>query len=106
MLSVTNDGLVGFKRVGGIDGNTLVPDLATSLPQPSDNGRTYSFQLRRGIRFSNGKEVTPDDVRATFERLFRAYGLDEQHKREPSPRLDFYSGHRRGCALQGAPGGL
>ncbi len=92
VLSVTNDGLVGFKRVGGIDGNTLVPDLATSLPQPSDNGRTYSFQLRRGIRFSNGKEVAPDDVRATFERLFRAYALDEQHKREPSPRLDFYSG--------------
>jgi YVTN family beta-propeller protein len=92
LLAVTNDGLVGFKRVGGLDGNTLVPDLATSLPRPSDAGRTYSFRLRSGIRFSNGKAVTPDDVRASFERLFRAYFLDEQHKRVPSPRLDFYSG--------------
>jgi YVTN family beta-propeller protein len=91
ILSVTHDGLVGFKRVGGIDGNTLVPDLASSLP-PSDNGRTYSFQLRRGVRFSNGKQVTPGDVRASFERLFRAYAFDEKHQRVLSPRLDFYSG--------------
>ncbi|HEY6149317.1 MAG TPA: ABC transporter substrate-binding protein [Gaiellaceae bacterium] len=92
ILSVTNDGLVGFKRVGGVDGNTLVPDLATSLPRPSNGGRTYSFRLRQGISFSNGKELTPADVRATFERLFRAYGLDQQGKRQISPRLDYYAG--------------
>jgi YVTN family beta-propeller protein len=92
LISVTHDGLVGFKRVGGIDGNTLVPDLATSLPRPSDGGKTYSFQLRNGVSFANGKDITPADVRATFERLFRAYGLTEEHVREPSPRLDFYSG--------------
>ena len=34
LVSVTNDGLVGFKRVGGIDGNTLVPDLATQPAAP------------------------------------------------------------------------
>jgi peptide/nickel transport system substrate-binding protein len=81
-VSVTHDGLVGFKRVGGVDGNTLVPDLATSLPRPSDNGLTYTFQLRRGIRFSNGKEVTLADVRASFERIFRAYGFQEAQKDE------------------------
>ena len=93
IISVTHDGLVGFKRVGGVDGNTLVPDLAASLPRPSDGGRTYSFQLRSGIRFSNGKERNAGrracHVRAA---VFRAYGFDEQHAREPSPRLDFYSG--------------
>ncbi len=31
-----NNGLVAFKRVGGIEGLQLVPDLATSLPVPSD----------------------------------------------------------------------
>lgn len=91
-IAVVNDGLVGFKRVGGIDGNSLVPDLAANLPRPTDGGRTYSFQLRPGIRFSNGKEITPSDVRATFERLFRAYTVDEQGKRLPSPRLDYYGG--------------
>jgi ABC-type transport system substrate-binding protein/class 3 adenylate cyclase len=65
------DGLVGFRRVGGVAGNTLVPDLATSMPQAGDGGRTYSFQLRTGVRFSNGVEVRAGDVRSSFERLIR-----------------------------------
>ena len=119
IVSVTGDGLLGFKRVGGVDGNTLVPDLATSLPQPSDHGRTYTFQLRPSrVRFSNGKEVTPADVRATFERMFRAYGFEEAQKdangkllkpvRATSPGLGYYAGivgaaactkHPRRCDL-------
>ena len=63
------DGLVGFRRVGGAAGNTLVPDLATNLPTPTDRGRTYTFQLRRGIRFSNGNMVHGRDFRASIERL-------------------------------------
>jgi hypothetical protein len=49
MLSLTNDGLVTYRRVGGLAGNTLVPDLATALPIPTDGGRTYTFHLRSGI---------------------------------------------------------
>ena len=37
---MTNDGLVAFQRVGGPQGAAIVPDLATSIPQPSDGGRT------------------------------------------------------------------
>jgi YVTN family beta-propeller protein len=103
LLSVTGDGLVDFKRVGGIDGNTLVPNLATRLPQPSDGGRTYSFQLRDGIRFSDGRGLRPADVRATFERLFRAFAIDERKKRVTSPRLDFYTGIIGGQACQKRP---
>jgi YVTN family beta-propeller protein len=72
LTSVTGDGLVGFKRVGGTEGNSLVPDLATALPTPTDDGRTYSFQLRTGIRFSNGHLLKPSDVRYTMERVFEA----------------------------------
>jgi len=57
-LIITHDGLVGFKRTSGAEGATLVPDLATTLPTPTDNGRTYQFTLRPGIKFSNGKVVT------------------------------------------------
>src|SRR5881296_538102 len=35
MLTLTNDGLTGFKRTGGSDGTRLVADLATSLPATS-----------------------------------------------------------------------
>jgi YVTN family beta-propeller protein len=71
VLPFLGDGLTGLKRVGGRDGNTLVADLAESLPRPTDGGRSYTFQLRRNIRYSNGMLVKPADVRWTFERLFK-----------------------------------
>ena len=70
MLSVTNDGLVGYRRAGGPTGDTLVPDLATALPAPTDGGRTYTFHLRPGIRYSNGTPVRPEDFRHAIERVF------------------------------------
>jgi YVTN family beta-propeller protein len=65
------DGLVGFKRVGGQDGLTLVPNLAVSLPTVSDAGKTYRFKLREGIRYSTGVPVRASDFRLAFERGFR-----------------------------------
>ena len=75
MLSVTNDGLVGYRRVGGSAGDTLVPDLARGLPAPVNAGRTYVFHLRPGIRYSNGIPVKPEDFRRAIERVlsFNAY---------------------------------
>jgi peptide/nickel transport system substrate-binding protein len=67
-LFLTNDGLTAFKRVGGSDGSQVVPDLAVSVPTPTDGGRIYTFQLRRGIRYSNGEPVKPEDFRRAIER--------------------------------------
>ncbi len=64
----TNDGLVGFRKVGGTDGGELVPDLAVAIPAPTDGGRSYSFRLRPGIRYSNGQLVRPADFRRALER--------------------------------------
>ena len=58
-LIMTNDGLVTFQRVGGSNGARLVPDLATAIPVPGDGGRTYTFQVRTGIRYSTGAPVRP-----------------------------------------------
>lgn len=65
------DGLTAFKKVAGPDGNTIVADLAESVPKPQDDGRTFVFKLRRGIKFSNGREVTVADAVASFRRIFR-----------------------------------
>jgi peptide/nickel transport system substrate-binding protein len=65
---MTNDGLVGFRRVGGRHGDEIVPDLATALPTLSDGGRTYTFHLRRGIRYSTGQFVRAGDIRRGIER--------------------------------------
>jgi peptide/nickel transport system substrate-binding protein len=71
LLILSHDGLVAFKRAAGAAGTQIVPDLATTVPKPTNGGLTYTFTLRSGIKFSNGKTVTPNDVRATFERLFK-----------------------------------
>ena len=82
ILVATNDGLVGYRKVGGQDGSALVPDLATSLPEPTDGGRTYNFTLRRDIPYSSGGVVRARDVRASIERVLRA--------RPPSPGTFFF----------------
>jgi YVTN family beta-propeller protein len=71
MLGLINDGLVTFRRVGGRQGATLVPDLAVSRPAPTDRGRTYAFQLRRGIKYSSGEPVLASDFRRQLERVVR-----------------------------------
>ena len=67
---MTNDGLVTLDHTAGPDGARLVPDIALSLPHATDGGRTYTFQLRPGIRYSTGARVQARDVRHSFERLF------------------------------------
>ncbi len=51
------------------DGN-LVPMLAESLPAVSSDGLTYTFHLRPGVHFSNGRELVAEDVVFTLERYF------------------------------------
>ncbi len=65
------DGLLAFKHVGGPDAFTIVPDLAEALPTLSNDGKTYTFKLRKGIQFSDGREVTTKDVVASFQRIFK-----------------------------------
>ena len=69
---MTGDGLIAFNQVSGLAGTQPVPDLATSLPTPTDGGRTYTFLLRPGIRYSNGRPVQATDFRSTFERSLYA----------------------------------
>jgi YVTN family beta-propeller protein len=69
VLASTYDGLVTYRKTGGPAGQAIVPDLAVSVPMPSDAGLTYTFTLRDEIRFSNGHVLTPEDVVATFERV-------------------------------------
>jgi peptide/nickel transport system substrate-binding protein len=75
ILALTNDGLVGYKRVGGIEGSELVPDLAASLPRPTEGGTSYVFRLRPDIHYSTGQLVQPEDVRASIERGFKLRSL-------------------------------
>ena len=73
---MTNDGLLRYSRAGGAQSFTVVSDLAVGLPTESDGGKTYTFQLRRGIHYSTGAEVEPADIRRGIERaLLESTGL-------------------------------
>ena len=69
--SLAYDGLVAYRRVGGAAGATLVGALAESVPTPTDDGLTYVFTLRSGVRYSDGRLVQPEDFRASIERFLR-----------------------------------
>jgi peptide/nickel transport system substrate-binding protein len=50
----------------------LVPDLATDLGTPSEDGLSWTFTLREGVRFENGRPITAQDVKYGIQRSFDA----------------------------------
>ncbi len=69
---ITNDALVTYKRVGGPDGLTIVPDLADEIPSSPDGGRTWTFHLRAGLVYSDRRPVRAGDALRSFERAVLA----------------------------------
>jgi peptide/nickel transport system substrate-binding protein len=61
--------LVTYSSAPG-ETDTLVPDLATDLGTPADNGLTWTFTLREGVRFENEQPITSRDVKYGIERSF------------------------------------
>ncbi len=59
--SFFTDGLITFN-----ENEEVVPDLAESWDVSAD-GLTWTFHLRKGVRFSDGTELTADDVQFTYE---------------------------------------
>ena len=76
------DSLVNFQQSAGAAGLRLVPDLALSIPTPTDGDTTYAFRLRPGIHYSSGQPLRAGDFRRAIERLFRV----------GSPGSSLYSG--------------
>ena len=66
--SLVYDGLVGFRRSAGADNFDPVPNLAVALPRATDGGRVYSFQVRSGVRYSDGRLLAAADFRRGIAR--------------------------------------
>ena len=87
LLGTAYDSLTSFRHTGGVAGTQIVPDLAEALPQPTDGGKTYTFHLRPGIRYSDGRPLRAADFRRALERVLELDG----------PATQFF-GHLAGAA--------
>lgn len=63
--------LVTYKHIKGAEGNVLVPDLAEEVPEPSDDGLTYTFNIKDGIEFGPpvSREIVCDDFAYSLGRI-------------------------------------
>ncbi|GAB2951602.1 ABC transporter substrate-binding protein [Streptomyces pseudoechinosporeus] len=60
--------LVTGKAEPGAKGAEVTPDLATDTGKISDDGKTYTFTLRDGVTWEDGKPITSKDVKYGIER--------------------------------------
>jgi peptide/nickel transport system substrate-binding protein len=68
-LAQVYPGLLTYPHESGQQAATPVPGLAESLPTISEDGRTYTFKLREGLRFSDGKPVRASDFKHSIGRM-------------------------------------
>jgi len=47
----------------------FVCDLCTEMPQPTDDGKTYTFRIRQGVKFHDGAVLTAADVAASWNKI-------------------------------------
>ena len=54
--------------------NDFVCDLCTEMPEPVDGGKSYTFKIRKGVKFHDGTALTAKDVEASFAHHLPAQG--------------------------------
>ncbi|MER7952863.1 ABC transporter substrate-binding protein [Streptomyces sp. NPDC096079] len=62
--------LVSFKSEPGAASTELVPDLATDSGKVSADGLTYTFTLKDGVKWEDGKPITSKDIKYGIERIW------------------------------------
>lgn len=68
MLYTVNLMLVNFPEKAGAAGSQLYPEAATAFPTVSKDGKTYTFHIRPGLKFSDGSPVTAASYQRAWER--------------------------------------
>jgi peptide/nickel transport system substrate-binding protein len=60
---------VTYKRAEGKEGTELIPGVAQELPEVSEDGKTVTFTMRKGLKFSDGTPLKASDFEHTIKRV-------------------------------------
>jgi peptide/nickel transport system substrate-binding protein len=63
--------LLTYAHETGAAGDKIIPGLATEVPEPTNGGKTYEFQLRDGLKYSDGSPVKASDFENSIKRLLK-----------------------------------
>jgi len=63
--------LLTYQSGSGEESTKVVPGLAESMPDISADGKTYTFTLRKGMKYSDGTPIKASDFPYSIERLFK-----------------------------------
>lgn len=63
-IKMVFDGLLDYDS-----GTNIQPRIAEALPNVSADGLVYTFKLRNGVKFSNGRELVAEDIVYTITRV-------------------------------------
>jgi len=83
VLYSTGLNLVNFPNKAGAAGSQLFPEAAKAFPTISKGGKTVTFHIRPGLRFSDGSKVTAASYNRAWERIlspkmYAQYGIFDQ----------------------------
>jgi peptide/nickel transport system substrate-binding protein len=109
LLYTTQMLLVNFPEKNGQAGSVLFPEAATSFPTISNSGKTYTFHIRPGLKFSDGSPLTAAAYQRAWERnlspkMGSPYGVNDQFQKVVVGGEDFLAGktqHIAGITAKG-----
>ena len=97
-LWVTYTPLLTYKRAEGAEGNELIPGIAESLPEISEDGKTYRLKVRKGLKYSDGTPIKASDFERVVQRIYTNQGGGEsyfdpivgapEYAEQPNPEAD------------------
>ena len=61
--------LLTYRHEEGAEGATVVPGLAEDMPEITNAGKTYTFQLRDNVKYSDGTAVKASDFEHSIKRV-------------------------------------